>query len=159
MTGLNVTRKKKKRRFYAGKPIKKRNLKSKKYVPYKSKRKKTDPIKIWFWEVGKMSYDGYKRWCRDLRPYVKKVVFRPVGCPILIDPEYISNKEKLGQVAIDLIGYDGVFQLRMPTTKKNRFHVSFCKKASITITSHEEGLKAKVTDFHKLTRYWFWDKK
>jgi len=131
-------------------------------VPYVSKRKKGDPIKVMIFEKKPMSADGYKRWNKKLRPKIKKMVFYPVQISegekpyvLLIHPEYMSSVEKVEQMAVDIIGYDGSFQLRMPTHSKNTHHVSFKKKADIKIIETEEGLKAKLSNYFNLSRYWF----
>lgn len=153
--GSKDLKKRKQRKFYAGKPIKKKRLVNGKLVLYKSKRKKTDPLKIWFFEKTPMSLDGYKRWSRNLRPHIKREVWRNVDSPIVVDPSNLSSLKLIEQIAIDVIQYPGVFQLRMPTHRKNRGHVSFCKKADVKIVETMEGLKAKITNYQNLKRYWF----
>lgn len=126
-----------------------------KMVPYIPKRNKSDAIKIWFFEKKPMSFDGYKRWSKKLRPKIKKIVFYPVGKPILVQPSDLSSVEKIEELAIEFIQYPGSFQLRMPTHAKNTHHVSFKKKADINITESEEGLRAKLLNYYNLSRYWF----
>jgi hypothetical protein len=146
------------RKFYAGKSVKrKRKNKFGNLIPYESKRKRDSPILIWFWEVKPMSYEGYKRWNRKLRPRIRKTVFYPIDKPFYINPESISTKEKLGLVAIETIQYPGSFQLRMPSHSKNSFRVSFRKKAEIKILEDANGdLYSKVFNTFKLSRYWYW---
>lgn len=145
----------KKRKLYAGKPIKKKRHVNGKLVPYKSIRSKYDPISVWFFRKDPMSYEGYLRWSRNLRPHTRRIVFRNVDSPVLVSPSLISTPEKVEEFAIEIIGYPGVFQLRMPTHKKNKNHVSYCKKADIKITETTDGLKAKTSNYSKLKRYWF----
>ena len=154
--GARDKKPRKKRKLYAGKPIKKRRRKHGKLVLYKSKRKKNDPIKIWFWERKRMSYDGYKRWSKSLRPKITKTVTYFVDKPVLVNPEEISTRERLGETAIDIIGYAGSFLLMMPTHSKNSYRVSFKKKASIMIIETQDGFHANVTSHSKLSKYWFW---
>jgi len=134
--------------------------------PYVSKRKRGDPIAVMFFEKKPMSYDGYKRWNNKIRPKIRKIIFDPVQVTeeekpyrLLVNPEDMSNVEKIEQLAIDVIQYPGAFQLRMPTHSKNTHHVSFKKKADIKIIETEEGLKAKLSNFFNLSRYWFWEKR
>lgn len=146
------------RKFYRGKPVKrKRKNRQGNFVPYESKRKRNDPILIWLWEVRPMSYSGYLRWNRQMRPKIRKVVFYPVDKPFYINNEDISNREKLGVVCIDRIQYPGSFQVRMPTHSKNSHRVSFKKKCEVKIMSDAEGsLYAKVFNSSKMSHYWFW---
>jgi len=153
--GAKDLKKRKQRKFYAGKPIKKKRRKDGKLVPYVSKRNRNDSIKVWFWERKRMSYDGYQRFPRHIRPYVKKIITKFVGKPVRVDPEFLSNIESIKQLAIDIIGYDGTFLLMMPTHSKNTYRVSYKKKAVIKIIETEEGLKAKVFEYFNLSRYWF----
>jgi len=135
-------------------------------IPYIPKRKRGDPLRVMFFEKKPMSFDGYKRWNKKIRPKIKKIVFYPVQIIegkkpylLLVNPEDMSNVEKIEQLAIDVIQYPGAFQLRMPTHSKNTHHVSFKKKADIKIIETEEGLKAKVSNFFNLSRYWFFKSK
>lgn len=148
----------KKKKFYAGKPIKKRRRVNGKMVLYKPTRGKQDPIKIWFFQKSPMSYDGYMRWSRNIRPHIRREVWRNVDLPVLVNPNDISTTQKIEEISIEIIGYPGVFQLRMPTHRKNQGHVSFCKKADVRISETEEGLKAKISNYSKMKRYWFFRK-
>jgi hypothetical protein len=131
-----------------------KSRKTGKLVLYVSKRKKTDPIKLWFWAKEKISKDGHYRLPKHLRYIRYKTVF--VGRPILVYPEEISNRERIEQLAINIIQYSGVFYLMMPSGCKNSYHVSFKKKAMIKIVDIEDGLRAKVFWDTPLKRYWFY---
>ena len=148
----------KKRKLSAGKPIKKKRLVRGRLVLYKPKRKKTDPLRVWFFEKTPMSSDGYRRWSRNLRPHIRKEVWRNVDHPISVDPMNLSSIQLIEQLAIEVIAFPGLFQMRMPTHRKNRYHVSFCQKANIKIVETEEGLKARVSNYQNLKRYWFFKK-
>jgi len=154
--GAKDKKPRKKRKLYAGKLIKKRRKKYGKLVLYKSKRKKGDPIKIWFQEKKPMSYDGYKRWSPKMRLKISKTIKVFIGKPVLVDPIEISNKERLAETAIDILGYAGSFNLLMPTHSKNSYRVSFKKKADIKIIETEDGFYANVMNTGNLSRYWFW---
>lgn len=88
--GATDRKKRKKRKFYAGKRIK-RMFRKGKLVPYKSKRKRGDPIKLYFWSVEKMSKDGYSHWSRHLRPKVRKIVFKPL-IRVDVPPERLCTR-------------------------------------------------------------------
>ena len=154
----------KKPKFYGGKPVKKKRInKSGNFVPYVSKRNKFDDLKVMFHEWCDLPYDSYMRIPKHLRARHNKRCFRIVKIDeyaekpylALINPNDLSTPEKIGETAINLIGYAGIFDIRLPTKRKNKFHCSFCKKAGIIITEHEEGLRASVKNYHKMSRYWF----
>jgi hypothetical protein len=146
----------KRRKKYAGRLVKKKRKKHGRFVPYETRRRRGDPILIWWWERKKMSNEGYRRWNRFIRPYIRTTVTKFVDRPFLISPEEISDKEKLCALAIDRIQYPGHFLLMMPTHSKNSFRVSFKKKAIIKIWERNDELEAKVFEASALSRYWFW---
>jgi len=125
-------------------------------VPYIPKRKKGDPVRVWFFQMKPMSIEGYKNFARKIQPHVRRIVFRPVGHPLSVDPSALSTPEAIEQTAIDIIGFEGSFQLRMPSHSKNSFHVSYRKKAIVKIVNSEEGLKAFSSEYSNMSRYWFW---
>lgn len=148
----------KKKRFYAGKPIKKkRKNRGGNFVPYVSKRKKNDPIRIWFQEKKKMSPEGYRRWNRKARKYLDPTIKVFIGKPVLVDPQEISTPERIGETAIEILGYDGLFNMLMPSASRSSFRVSYKKKAVVKIIDTENGFRAIVTNFAPLRKYkWFW---
>lgn len=147
----------KKRKFYSGKPVKKRRRVNGKFVPYKSKRGKNDPISIWFQKKRKMNYEGYMKFPPKMRSYIDKTVKPFVGRPIKVNPKEINTPEKIGEVAISILHDTGTFNLMMPSASKSSWRVSYKKKAIIKITETEEGLHAKVTNYSKMRHYsWFW---
>jgi hypothetical protein len=149
-----------KRKFYNGKPTKrrKRNLQGN-FIPYKSKRGRYDPISIWFQEKKKMSYEGYRKWNPKLRKKLDKTVKPFVGKPVKVNPSSISTPEKIGEVAIQIIGYPGLFNFMMPSASKSSFRVSYKKKAVIKIVETEEGLHARVSNYSMMKHYWFFRKR
>lgn len=147
----------KKRSFYANKPVKKRKYVNGKFVPYKSKRGRNDPISIWFQKIKKMSYIGYMKWSPKARSHLDRTVKVFIDKPVKVNPEDISTPEKLGNMAIHILHDTGVFNLMMPSASKSSWRVSYKKKAIIKITETEEGLHANVVKYSKLRHYgWFW---
>ena len=155
----------KKPKTYAGKPVKKKRInKSGNFVPYVSKRNKFDDLKVMFHEWCDLPHDSYMRIPKHLRLRHNKKCFRVVILDsqadkpslAIVNPEDLSTCKKIGELAINLIAYQGHFQMRMPTARKNKFHCSFCKKADIIITEHSEGLRARISNHHNLRKYWFW---
>ena len=115
---------KKKREFYRGIPVKPKRLKNGRMVVYESERKRGDPIKIWFFQKKKMSYDGYLRFNPKVRKYLHLFVYPPIDKPILVEPSQISSPKAIEQTAINFIQMNGVYQMRMPSHSRNSFRVS-----------------------------------
>jgi len=155
--GARDKKKRKQRKFYAGKPIKKKRKRHGRLVPYISKRDRRGKVKIWWWEVRKMSLSGFRNWSRSTRMYAKRIVYKPL---IRADvfPYELSNKESIGQLAIDHLGYEGTFLLKMFCHAKNRYGCTNRKVAVVKIRDTPEGLKAFVSDTWKISIYWFWEK-
>jgi len=105
-----------------------------------------------------MSKQGYYKWHRGVRKYIDRTVKVWIDRPILVDPKEISTPEKIGQVAIQVLQYPGLFNLTMPSSSRSSWRVSYKKKAVIRITETEEGLHAHVTNFSKMRHYWFFKK-
>lgn len=153
--GATDKKKRKQRKFYAGKPIKKKRRKHGKFVPYISKRQRGDPIKAWIWEVRKMSKTGYRNFSAKTRPFMKKIVFVPL-IRIDVDPERLSSVEAIKELFLEVVGYEGSFLLKLFCHAKNRMHVTNRTVAKVKITSHPEGLKAQVFETFRISRYFFW---
>lgn len=145
----------KRRKLYNGKKTKIKKKVNGHFIPYKSKRGKNDPIKIWFQEKKPMSKQGYYKWHKGLRKYVDRTIKRWVDRPVLINPNEISNPEKIENVAIRVLQYPGLFNLTMPSHSKSRSGSSYKKKAVIKITETDEGLHAKVSNYSQMRHYWF----
>jgi len=147
------------RKIYAGKPTKPKRKTNGKLVPYRTKRKRDAPIKVWFQEVRPISPEGYRKIPKRWRRIHDKKVKVWIGKPQKVDPQEISNAEQVGDIAIRILQYPGLFNLTMPTHSKNSWRVSYKKKAIVRITEGEEGLNAKVYDYSKLKHYWFFKEK
>jgi hypothetical protein len=128
-----------------------------KFVPYVSKRGKSDPIKIWWWQVLPMSLDGYKNWNSTFRARLKKIVYKPL-IRVDVPADRLSTRESIGDLAIETIGFDGNFLLKGFSHGRNKWHVKNVTLCKIKIVETPEGLKAFVTDTWRLSRYWFWRK-
>jgi hypothetical protein len=127
-----------------------------KYKPFPKKPKghKTE-LKLYFWQIEKMSKQGYNNWARKLRPFAKKVVYKPflrVDVPV----ERISNIQAIKELALDVIGIDGTFVMRGVSHGKTKTKYKWVRLAVIKITSHEDGLRAHVSEVWRLSRYWFY---
>ena len=144
----------KSRKVYRGKPVKKKRMKNGNMVLYVSKRGRDDPLHVQFVQMFPMTLDGFHNFPKNLRSKIKRVVHK--GTPtIYVNPSQLSTIENIEQLSIDALQCEGSWQLRMPTKRKNKGGVSMCKKAVVKITDTEEGLRANVSEYHNLSRYWF----
>ena len=148
---------KKPRTKYAGKPIKKKK-KGAVFNQYKSRRDRSDGrIKLWVWQVLPMSKDGLKNWNRKYRAKVHKTIYKPKR-RIDVMPEEISNKEKIEQLFIDVIGFEGNFLLKMFSNARNKYQCKAITMAEVSIIDSNGELRATCIPFYKrrsLSRLWF----
>jgi len=145
----------KRRLIYANKPTKPKRKFNGNLVYYKSKRKRGDPVKIQYQILKRMKKEGYAKWGKSKKKTDK--ISKRFLEGHSVNPNDISTPEGIGQTAIDILGYPGVFNFLMSSHSKNVYRVSPKKKAKIIITETEEGLHAKVVDFSQMRHYgWFW---
>jgi len=155
--GAGDLKKRKKREFYAGKPIKKkRRNRAGNFVPYKSKRGRSDPLRVRFQEKKPMSKAGYNRWSRKMRKHIEPIIRPFVKGVFLIEPDMLSTPDKIGEISIDILQKPGTFNLLMPSASKSSFRVSYKKRAIVKIAETDNSLHAEVTDYGKMRKYWFW---
>lgn len=115
-------------------------------------------LKLYFWKIEKMSLDGHKRWAGNLRQYAKKTVYKPV---VRVDApvERLSSVERIGQLALETIGYEGTFIMRGFSHGKTKTHYKQVRLAIIVIKkSAGDEMRAFVSETGRLSRYWFWGK-
>lgn len=136
-------------------PKKKYMIRKGKFVPYKPKRSRSDPIKIWFWERVPMSKEGYYKWNKKIRPRVKRIVTK-FHVRVNVPPNQLSTEEEISQLVLDVIGHSGEFYMMGFSHGKNRFHVKPIKLCKIVIRESREGLTVKISETYRLSRYWFW---
>lgn len=127
-----------------------------KMQPYYSKRSRSDPIKIWWWKEEQMSSDGIRRIPAHLRATAFKTVFKPY-LRVDIDPNELSNKKKVENIALLTIGLEGEYLLKMWCKRKNKFHCSAVKVARVIIKEGRDGLIAELVENKRLNHYWFWE--
>lgn len=127
-----------------------------KFVRYVSKRQKSDPIKIWFWEQRPMSKSGIMKWHKRVRPIVAKKIYK-FGLRVNVDPSDISNPEKIKTFAINVLGVEGTYFMMGFSRGRNRFKVKPVKLCRIRIVKTSDGeFKAFVDETNRLSRYWFY---
>jgi hypothetical protein len=127
------------------------------FIPYVSKRDRNDPLKVWIWIGFEMSKAGYMKWNKNIRPKLKKSLWKPL-LRVDVPPEMISNKEKVEKLMLDVVGYEGRFLIFGFSRGKNSWHVKPVKWCKVVISDTPEGLRARMTDNFRLFRYFFWEK-
>lgn len=128
-----------------------------KMIPYKSKRMRGDNIKIWFWERVPMSKLGIQKWTKKARPRVcKKITLFHIRCDV--PPSQLSNIESIKKLALDVVGHKGEFLIMGFGHGKNIRGVKPVKLCRVNLIESRNGLVAFVSETHRLSRYWFWQK-
>jgi len=145
----------KKKRKSRRDPKKKYTKHKGKFIPYKPKRDRNDPVRIWWWERIPMSLQGVQHFPKQVRPYVNRVITK-FGVMVNVLPEELSTAKDIENLALITIGYPGNFLLMMPCHSRNAWRVSYKKVARIIITESSEGLNAKMVENFRLFRYFFW---
>jgi hypothetical protein len=132
----------KKREKYAGKKTHPRRKINGRYVPYVSKRKRGDAIKIGFYRVSPMTYDGFMNFAPEIR---RKMHTKTYGTKshFIVDIDEINTSDKICEFALNYL-WEGTWQIRLPVTKKNKRHCSYCAFAILKIRESPEGLKCKL---------------
>lgn len=133
----------KKREKYAGKKTKPRRKISGKFVPYVSKRRRGDAIKIWFWSVEQMSHQGFMNFSKETRRKMHRYVYGRSRLRIDVEPEDISTIEAIKELALDNL-WSGEWLLLIWGHSKNSYHCSARAFAKLIITDHPEGMKCRV---------------
>ena len=126
-----------------------------KFIPYKTKRNRGDPIKLWIWERRKMNPDSVKHFPKQVRPYVNRVITK-FGIRVDVPPERLSTIEEIKNLALEVIGYEGNFLIMGFSRGKNRFHTKPVKLCRVIIKESPEGLHVSVSETLRLSRYFFW---
>lgn len=152
----------KKRETYAGKKTKPRRKKNGRYVPYVSKRKYTDPIKVEFWKVEDMPNESLMNWNPKIRRHVHRQLYGTARLYFTVNPESISSEEKIE----DLISghlWEGVWHLKFRATKRNKGHNSPLTYGVIKIKETPEGFKYRINPNYNsrkkhrsMKRMFFW---
>jgi len=146
----------KKRKLYAGKPIRKKR-KYKGFVRYVSTRKKDAAIKLWFWEERPMNKNSYRNFSKQTRKFMRKIIYKPT-LRLDIPPEMISTTELVEQLCLDQL-WAGTWLVMGFSHGKNKYGIKPVKLCKIRITEHPDGLRAKMITNYRLFRYsWFFSK-
>lgn len=155
--GAKDLKKRKKRKLYAGKPIKKKRKKPGRMTPYVPVRKKDAPIKLWFWEEKPMSKEGYYNFPKKIRGKIRKIIYKP-QLRIDVDPQHLSNTEEVKALCLEHL-WEGVWLMMGFSHGKNKVRVKPVKLVKIRILESPDGLVAKIITNYRLYRYWFWMEK
>lgn len=141
-----------KRKKYRGRPV----SKSRK-IKYEKKKGQKEILKIWIWQRAPMSKEGYKRWNKKMRPYIKPYIFLfHVRADVPV--ERLRNKREIEDLMLEIVGHEGDFYMMgFSKTPRNKYRVKPVKMARILILESREGLKARMVENFRLWRYWFWE--
>lgn len=115
-------------------------------------------LKLFFWKIVPMSQQGRRQWTKKLRPYLKRFVYKPelrVDVPVT----EINTKQKIIDLVERLLG-SGVWIMRGITiTPKTKTGFKWVRLAVITVRDRKQGYHSTITEYWRLSRYWFWQKR
>lgn len=151
----------KRRKFYRGKPVKKKRKYHGKLVPYVSHRNPGDPLKLYFWKIDRMSVEGLHHWNRKIRTKVHRNVYGKNRVRIDAYPDEINNRENLARFCEEVLYQEGNWLMLMWTHRRNKYHCSARAVAVIHMKETSEGMKARVVPSYKnrsIGRYSWWQK-
>jgi len=151
----------KKRKLFNGKKTKPRRKVNGRFIPYVSKRKREDALKVEFWSVEPMSYDGFMNFNSKVRRSMRRIVYGRNRLRVDIYPEDLSTRDKISEVSLYCL-WEGEWLLLLRGCSKNKYHSSPRAFAVIKIKDSPEGLKCRVYPSYKrrsLKRLWFWREK
>lgn len=126
------------------------------FVPYTPKRKRSDPVKLWIWEVRPMNRDRIKNFPKKLRAKIRKTVYYPYMRIDVLPSELPTNPDQLGAFMLNTIRHDGEFILKMWGHAKNKFGCTARQVARVIIKDSPTGLRYFVQEHSRISRYWFW---
>ena len=152
------TDKGKKREKYAGKKTNPRRKVNGKFVPYISKRKRGDLIKVWFWDVKKMRPESLMNFSKSSRRKMHRYVYGRNRVRIDVLPENLSTKERISELCLEYL-WEGEWLLKLWSHARNKYKCTARAFARIVITDHPEGLKCRIIPNYKrrsLKRMFFW---
>ena len=144
----------KKRKTYAGKPVQ-----NKRRIKYQKRIGDKEYIKLWVWEIKRMTNDGRLRWHRKTRS--KAFPFTPIPLPGSIgrfDPHVseINTKEKLEQYIAERMWF-GTFWIKGFSNSKNRYKCKAVRMCEIRVKETDDGNVGRITRSFRLHRYsWFY---
>lgn len=139
----------KKRKLYAGRPVKK-----KREIKFERRIGNKEYIKIWIWQRVPMSHKGWKMWNHRVRNKVKKIITIMLNVHQVHTSE-INTEDKICQFMEDNY-WAGTFLVMGFSNAKNRYHCKPVKICRILIQEKEWGNHAKIINNYRLSRYkWF----
>lgn len=114
-------------------------------------------LKLWVWEELPMSLDGYRQWSKHLRASVTKLVYKPVErIDVLVSQ--IDTKRKIMSLVEERYG-KGTWIVRGFSHGKNQKRIKAVRLAKVIVDEHGDGYISRISETHRLSRYWFWKDK
>jgi len=145
---------KRKRRIDKGR--KRKKYRGREIIRFPKRKGNKEAIKIWFWERKRMSKQGYSKWSRHVRRFIRPVVYH-FGIRVDVPINMISTKEAIEELALEVIGYDGHFlAMGVSGSPKTKTGLKWVKLFEVVIMETRDGLRARMIKDHRLYRYWFW---
>ena len=145
-----------KRKIRKDKGRRRDKYKGRQIIRFPKRRGNKESLKIWFWEQGKMSREGYSKWSRYVRRHIRPIVYRfriRADVPI----EMLSTKEAIEELALEVMGYEGNFIIMgISGSPRTRTGLKWVKLCRVIIRNSQEGLRARFAENFRLWRYWFW---
>ena len=141
----------KKRKKYAGKLIKKKNI-----IKFEKRLGNKTHLKLWVWEKQRMSQNGRLRWRPKLRKKIKPFIYK-FGPRIDVPVDDIASRELIERWSEDIIGIEGHFLIMgLSGSLRSKKGVKWVKMFEVVIKERSDGLRAKLWKNWRLYRYWFW---
>jgi hypothetical protein len=144
---------------FKGKPVKKKKKSHGKLILYKPKRNPWDPLKFEFWAIDKMSLNGFHHFHKNVRNYMRRIVYGKNRIFVTIDPSDINTKDKFERFC-ERILWDGNWLVMMRCHAKNKWGNSPKGTATIVVKDTSDGKIARLNPSFKnrgLYRYsWWW---
>lgn len=141
----------KKHKTYRGKPPK---GKKHRYFP-KFKGHKTS-IKIHVWERVPMSYEGYKSWNPKVRKHIHPEITKQRAVHT-VEVSDFDTKKKIEEW-LETNYWVGTFVIMGWSKAKTKTRVKRVKLCKLQVRETSEGLKARMIQNTRLSRYWFYRK-
>ena len=112
-------------------------------------------LKLFIWKEEDMSPEGLSHFPVKSRIYIKRKVLRPLD-RYDVPVEYLETKEKIGQFILNQYGYPGTFIIRGFSGGSTKTRCKQVRLAKVIIFRVGEELRFNISDYSRLSRYWFY---
>lgn len=141
----------KKRKLFKGKPPK-----GKRQIKNERKINNNGILKVWVWQRVDRTLESAMKFKAKVRPFMARHPITIFRMRHDIPVEEINCKEKI-ELFFEENYYKGDFLLMGFSHGKNRFHVKPVKICEVLVRETNDGLKARIVNNFRLSRYkWFY---